>query len=171
MKVQLNFFISDNLGSLSVEYPCKWKKIVVKSIASGLDPSPGTILYVLNWDRGFRGGSDGSLPEMWEAWVWSVSQEDPLGKKKKKVNPLQYSCLENSRGKGTWQATVHGVTKSWSPLSGFRFLRDLGGEHKQSSISWRATLWQGYLNMSCFGLGVLLRWLCETYRERHLDLV
>ena len=27
-------------------------------------------------------------------------------------NPLQYSCLENSMDRGTWQATVHGVTKS-----------------------------------------------------------
>ena len=28
------------------------------------------------------------------------------------VNPLHYSCLENFKDKGTWQATVHGVTKS-----------------------------------------------------------
>ena len=27
-------------------------------------------------------------------------------------NPLQYSCLENPMNRGTWQATVHGVTKS-----------------------------------------------------------
>ena len=27
-------------------------------------------------------------------------------------NPLQY-CLENPTDKGAWQATVHGVTKSW----------------------------------------------------------
>ena len=27
-------------------------------------------------------------------------------------NPLQYSCLENSMGRGAWQATVHGVTES-----------------------------------------------------------
>ena len=27
-------------------------------------------------------------------------------------NPLQYSCLENSMDRGTWQATVHGVGKS-----------------------------------------------------------
>ena len=27
-------------------------------------------------------------------------------------NPRQYSCLENSMDGGTWQATVHGVTKS-----------------------------------------------------------
>ena len=27
-------------------------------------------------------------------------------------NPLQYSCLENPMDRGTWWATVHGVTKS-----------------------------------------------------------
>ena len=26
--------------------------------------------------------------------------------------PLQYSGLENSKGRGAWQATVHGVTRS-----------------------------------------------------------
>ena len=29
-------------------------------------------------------------------------------------NPLQYSSLENSMGSGAWQATVHGVAKSWT---------------------------------------------------------
>ena len=28
--------------------------------------------------------------------------------------PLQYFCLENSMDRGTWQATVHGVAKSWT---------------------------------------------------------
>ena len=27
-------------------------------------------------------------------------------------NPLQYSCLENSRDRGTWCATVHRFAKS-----------------------------------------------------------
>ena len=27
-------------------------------------------------------------------------------------NPLQYSCLENPKDGGAWQATVHGVAKS-----------------------------------------------------------
>ena len=27
-------------------------------------------------------------------------------------NPLQYSCLENSIDRGTWQAVVHGLRKS-----------------------------------------------------------
>ena len=26
-------------------------------------------------------------------------------------NPLQYSCLENPRDRGVWQATVHGVAR------------------------------------------------------------
>ena len=29
-------------------------------------------------------------------------------------NPLQYPSLENSMDRGAWQATVHGVTKSWT---------------------------------------------------------
>ena len=32
-------------------------------------------------------------------------------------NPLQYSCLESPKDRGAWQATVHVVTKSWTPLS------------------------------------------------------
>ena len=30
---------------------------------------------------------------------------------------LHYSCLENSMNRGTWQATFHGITKSWIWLS------------------------------------------------------
>ena len=29
-------------------------------------------------------------------------------------NPLQYSCLKNPMDRGTWQAMVHRVTKSWT---------------------------------------------------------
>ena len=28
--------------------------------------------------------------------------------------PLQNSCLENPMDRGPWQATVHGVAKSWT---------------------------------------------------------
>ena len=31
-------------------------------------------------------------------------------------NPLKYSCLENPRDRGTWWATVHGVTESRTRL-------------------------------------------------------
>ena len=29
-------------------------------------------------------------------------------------NPFQYSCLENSMDREVWQASVHGVAKSWT---------------------------------------------------------
>ena len=34
-----------------------------------------------------------------------------------KGNPLQYSCLGNPTDREAWQATVHGVAKSWTRLS------------------------------------------------------
>ena len=36
-------------------------------------------------------------------------------------NPLQYTCLENPMEGGVWQATAHGVAKSWTRLSDFTF--------------------------------------------------
>ena len=36
-------------------------------------------------------------------------------------NLLQYSCLENPKEGGAWWATVHGVIKSRTQLSGFTF--------------------------------------------------
>ena len=34
-------------------------------------------------------------------------------------NPPQYSCLENPKDRGVWQATVHSVTKSQMFLAAF----------------------------------------------------
>ena len=34
----------------------------------------------------------------------------------RKVNPLQYSCLENPTDRGSWRATVHRVSKSGTRL-------------------------------------------------------
>ena len=49
------------------------------------------------------------------------------------VDPRQYSCLENSMDRGAWQATVHGVTKSWTWLDNY---------HSLDSISLH--LWAGH---------------------------
>ena len=32
-------------------------------------------------------------------------------------NPFQYSCLENSKDREAWRATVHGAARSWPQLS------------------------------------------------------
>ena len=45
-------------------------------------------------------------------------------------NPLQYSCLENSVDIGAWQATVHGVAKSWTWLSDWTHTQHPGGMSK-----------------------------------------
>ena len=47
-------------------------------------------------------------------------------------NPLQYSCLENPMDGGTWQATVHGVAKSWTRLSDFIFTSNYGGGNEDN---------------------------------------
>ena len=43
-----------------------------------------------------------------------VSERSPGGGR---GNPLQYSCLKNAMDRGAWQATVHGVAKSWTWLT------------------------------------------------------
>ena len=50
-----------------------------------------------------------NLPAMWETQIWSLGQEDPL--EEGHGNPLQYSDLENTRDRGAWRATVHGIAK------------------------------------------------------------
>ena len=60
------------------------------------------------------------LPTMRETRVQSLGREDSPGEGN--GNPLQYSCLENSTGRGAWWATAHGVAKSQTRLSDFPFL-------------------------------------------------
>ena len=51
--------------------------------------------------------------------MWVLSQEMAgLGKPpgEGRGDPLQYSCLGNPMDRGAWQATIHGVTKSWTQL-------------------------------------------------------
>ena len=38
---------------------------------------------------------------------------------------LQYFCLENSMHRGTWQAVVHGVVKSWTLLNDWQLLEKI----------------------------------------------
>ena len=64
---------------------------------------------------GFPGGSDGKESACNE----DLGSIPGLGRSPGEGNgyPLQYSCLENFMDRGAWQATVHGVAKSWTPLS------------------------------------------------------
>ena len=53
-----------------------------------------------------------NLPAVQEMQVGSLGWEDSPGGGND--NPLQYSCLENPMVRGAWQATGHGVAKSWT---------------------------------------------------------
>ena len=46
-----------------------------------------------------------------EAQVWSLGQEDP---QRRKWKPTPVLLSGNPMDRGAWQATVHGVTKSWN---------------------------------------------------------
>ena len=48
-------------------------------------------------------------------------------------NPIQCSCLENSMDSGAWQATVHGVTKSWTRLC-YRAHMERSREQRQEMV-------------------------------------
>ena len=56
--------------------------------------------------------------------------------------PLQYSCLENPKGEGAWQAAVHGVAKNQPRLSDFTFTFHFHALEKEmathsSVLAWR----------------------------------
>ena len=67
-------------------------------------------------EREFPGGSDGKESAYGEGDPSSIPG---LGRSpgEGNGNPLQYSCLGNSMNRGAWWATVHGVTKSQTPLN------------------------------------------------------
>ena len=54
-----------------------------------------------------------NLPAIQETWSQSLGGEDLL-EEGMATHSIQYSCLEDAMDRGAWQATVHGVTKSWT---------------------------------------------------------
>ena len=65
---------------------------------------------------GFPGGSDGKESACNAGYLGSIPG---LGRSPGEGSgyPLQYSCLENSMGRGVWQAIVHKIAKSQTRLS------------------------------------------------------
>ena len=60
---------------------------------------------------GFHGGSVVKNPPVSAGDVSSIP-ESGRSPGEGNGNPLQYSCLDNPMDRGTWHATVHGVTKN-----------------------------------------------------------
>ena len=57
---------------------------------------------------------------MQETWVRSLGWEDSL--EEGTVSHSKYSCLGNAMDRGTWQAAVRGVARSWTRLSDWAHL-------------------------------------------------
>ena len=74
--------------------------------------------------RGFSGESDGKESACDAGDLGSIPG---LGRSPGEGNsyPLQYSDPHSSMDRGAWQATVYGVAKSRTRLSGFHFLSDV----------------------------------------------
>ena len=75
------------------------------------------------------------MQRMQEMWVQSLSQGRSPGVENN--NPLQYSCLENSMGRGARRATVSGASESDSTerLSTIAHTHDLVAE--SSKKGWK----------------------------------
>ena len=116
-KYQFYYFICTSLETTTT---CMLDSLCLYSILNLFSFIYFSYLVFLHLAMGFPSGSDG------KASVYNAG--DPglipgLGRSTGEGNgsPLQYSCLENPMDRGSWQATVHGVTKSWTRLSHFTF--------------------------------------------------
>ena len=78
---------------------------------------------------------------------------------------LQYSCLENSMDREAWWATVHGVAKSWTPLSDYHngFVKAFLPRSKRLLISWLQS-------PSCSDFGAQENKVCHCFRCFHIYL-
>ena len=73
----------------------------------------GGSLNFLHYIYGFPGGSVINNPPT-NAGDMSSIPRSGRSPGEENGNPLQYSCLGNPVDRGAWQATIHGVTKSWT---------------------------------------------------------
>ena len=56
-----------------------------------------------------------NLPAIQKTWVHPLGWEDSL-EEGMATHSSGFSCLENPMNREAWQATVHGVAKSWTQL-------------------------------------------------------
>ena len=61
------------------------------------------------------------MQETQETQVQSLGWEDPL--EEDMATHSSYSSLEKSMDRGAWQATIHGVAKSWTYWSNLEYIQ------------------------------------------------
>ena len=70
---------------------------------------------------------------MWDTWVWSLSQEDPL--EEGKATHSRILAWRIPMDRGAWQATVYGVTKSRTGLN-------ISKHAQMLEFSWAYAFWR-----------------------------
>ena len=113
-----------------------------------------------------------TMQQMQKKCVRSLSQEDSPGGGN--GNPCQYSCLENPMDKRVWWATVHTVTKNWTPLKWLSTdicINDIELKSR-SKVSLSYFLWNPDYNLQrnmcccgvfCFAVIILRNWCIHWY--------
>ena len=113
-----------------------------------------------------------TMQQMQKKCVRSLSQEDSPGGGN--GNPCQYSCLENPMDKRVWWATVHTVTKNWTPLKWLSTdicINDIELKSR-SKVSLSYFLWNPDYNLQrnmcccgffCFAVVILRNWCIHWY--------
>ena len=90
----------------------------------------GRLLYKITVTRGFPGGSYRKESVGSEGdGVWSLGQEDPL--EMEMAAHTNILAQKNLTDLGAWQATVHGVAKSWTRLNDFTSFHNNKSKEKQ----------------------------------------
>ena len=64
----------------------------------------GKLILHLCWLASLVAQTGKNSPATWKTWVWSLGWEG-------NGDPLQYSCMENSKDRGAWKAIVHGLQR------------------------------------------------------------
>ena len=104
--------------------PCLWTcPVKLTGVFHSLFKALSAVLTSASWQSPFLFCLEVSLvtqmiknlPKMQETWVQSLGRKDPLEKEMDTDSSI--SCLENSRDREAWWATVHGVAKSWTRQS------------------------------------------------------
>ena len=89
-----------------------WKVNVKVKYSTVYNNLPSTMLMC----RGFPGGSVVRNPPANEVDTGSIPRSE-ASPGEGNGNPLQYPCLEKPMNRGSWQATVHSVEKSWTQIA------------------------------------------------------